>query len=286
MAKYLILLLASTLAFFEATIAQAQNRVTTPEGFQFIWHKKTESAAKPQPGDYVYFHGYIKDGEIVVRSSREEGAEPKLEIPVANTDQEVNPIESALRLMSPGDSLTVLIALSADQKQTMGFTNDTLNYDVVLVRIETKEEYEAALSMVKEKEAKIAANIQATAEQYRSGKLKDKLQTTASGLKYLIHEAGKGAKAVAGNIVSVHYYGILEDGKAFDNSFSRGEPISFELGTGQVIPGWDEGLALLQVGAKATLFIPSELAYGEQGSPPVIPANALLIFYVELVSAQ
>ncbi|MFM9951914.1 MAG: FKBP-type peptidyl-prolyl cis-trans isomerase, partial [Saprospiraceae bacterium] len=76
------------------------------------------------------------------------------------------------------------------------------------------------------------------------------------------------------------------DGKMFDSSFGRGEPIEFPLGVGQVIPGWDEGLSLLKQGGKATLFIPYQLAYGDAGSPPVIPPKAELIFYVEVVKAQ
>ncbi len=108
-------------------------------------------------------------------------------------------------------------------------------------------------------------------------------QTTNSGLQYYIIEEGTGPQAKAGDMVSVHYYGYLKEGETrFDDSFSRGEPIQFPLGSGQVIPGWEEGIALLKEGSKAKLVIPYALAYGEQGRGPIPPA-ADLVFDVELV---
>jgi len=109
---------------------------------------------------------------------------------------------------------------------------------------------------------------------------------TASGLYYVVEKEGTGAKAVAGKKVSVHYAGSLTDGSEFDNSFKRGQPIEFQLGVGQVIQGWDEGIALMSEGAKYKLIIPYQLAYGENGRPPVIPAKAALIFDTELIKVQ
>jgi len=107
---------------------------------------------------------------------------------------------------------------------------------------------------------------------------------TASGLFYQINTEGSGEKPTTGNTVKVHYKGELLDGTVFDSSFKRNEPIEFNLGIGQVIPGWDEGIALLNQGAKATFIIPSDLAYGSAGAGGVIPPNATLKFEVELVS--
>jgi FKBP-type peptidyl-prolyl cis-trans isomerase len=109
---------------------------------------------------------------------------------------------------------------------------------------------------------------------------------TASGLEYIEIEAGTGAQAQAGKTVSVHYTGKFQDGKVFDSSISRGEPISFPLGQGRVIKGWDEGIALMKVGGKAQLIIPPELGYGERGAGGVIPPNATLVFDVELVAVK
>jgi len=106
--------------------------------------------------------------------------------------------------------------------------------------------------------------------------------TTASGLKVIFSERGEGEQAVAGNVVKVHYVGKLEDGTEFDNSVKRGEPIAFPLGQGQVIKGWDEGIAMMRVGDKATLIIPPSIGYGERDMG-TIPANSTLYFDVELV---
>jgi FKBP-type peptidyl-prolyl cis-trans isomerase len=105
-------------------------------------------------------------------------------------------------------------------------------------------------------------------------------------LKITDHVVGTGAEAVKGKTVQVHYAGRLEDGTEFDNSFKRGEPIRFRLGVGQVIEGWDKGIAGLKVGGKRTLVIPSEMGYGEDGAGDDIPPNATLIFEVELVAVS
>src|SRR5436309_1781308 len=105
---------------------------------------------------------------------------------------------------------------------------------------------------------------------------------TKSGLKIIEVAPGDGG-AKAGDVVWVHYTGTLTDGKKFDSSLDRGEPIRFVLGKKQVIAGWDEGIAGMKVGEKRTLIIPAELGYKEQGSPPTIPPNAELHFDVELI---
>ena len=96
--------------------------------------------------------------------------------------------------------------------------------------------------------------------------------------------SGAGAVPKRGASVTVHYTGWLTDGAKFDSSVDRDEPFSFVLGTGQVIQGWDEGVAGMRVGDKVRLTIPPEQAYGEQGYPGAIPPNATLIFEVELLS--
>ena len=109
---------------------------------------------------------------------------------------------------------------------------------------------------------------------------------TESGLRYQIIQKGSGAQASQGKNISVHYKGQLADGRVFDSSYDRKQPIDFTVGVGQVIKGWDEGLQLLQVGDKARLVIPSHLAYGSQGAGGVIPPDATLIFDVELMAVK
>jgi FKBP-type peptidyl-prolyl cis-trans isomerase FkpA len=107
--------------------------------------------------------------------------------------------------------------------------------------------------------------------------------TTASGLQYEEITVGSGATAKAGNLVSVHYTGWLTDGKKFDSSKDRNEPFDFNLGAGQVIKGWDEGVQGMQVGGVRKLTIPPALGYGARGAGGVIPPNATLIFEVEFL---
>ena len=111
----------------------------------------------------------------------------------------------------------------------------------------------------------------------------NKIVTTNSGLKYEILKEGDGAVAKAGDKVKVHYTGWLTDGKKFDSSVDRGQPFQFNLGAGQVIKGWDEGVAGMKVGEKRKLTIPPDLGYGARGAGGVIPPNATLIFEVELL---
>jgi FKBP-type peptidyl-prolyl cis-trans isomerase FkpA len=114
--------------------------------------------------------------------------------------------------------------------------------------------------------------------------------TTASGLKYEDHKVGTGAEAVKGKTVAVHYTGWLDEkgakGKQFDSSRGRGMPIEFVLGTGRVIPGWEEGIAGMKVGGTRTLMIPAKLGYGSRGAGDAIPPNANLIFDVELMNVK
>jgi len=109
---------------------------------------------------------------------------------------------------------------------------------------------------------------------------------TENGLKIQDIKTGDGGEAENGNTVTAHYTGMLLDGTKFDSSLDRGTPFSFQLGSGQVIAGWDRGVLGMKAGGKRKLTIPPDLAYGEQGIPGAIPPNATLIFEIELLSVQ
>jgi len=152
-------------------------------------------------------------------------------------------------------------------------------------KFDAKEVFETGKAKIKENNVAYEANKKAEAEKAFEA-LKEGMEKTDSGLYYKINKKGTGAKAEKGNTVAVHYAGKLTDGTEFDNSFKRGEPIEFPVGTGMVIQGWDQGILLLNEGDEATFLIPPALGYGERGAGGVIPGGAWLIFDVQLVKAK
>lgn len=186
-----------------------------------------------------------------------------------------------LLLMSPGDSAEVLVfgeRMKAIPNAIYG-PEDTLIYRIRMEKvIQTRKQREES----PDREAEIARMVEESAKAYNSGKLASILQTTSSGLQYIFHRVGNGSQPRIDDKVEAHYYGALLDGKSFDSSFKRKEPIVFQLGAKQVIQGWEEGIGYMKEGGAATFFIPASLAYGSIGSPPNIPPDATLVFYVEL----
>jgi len=150
------------------------------------------------------------------------------------------------------------------------------------------ESFDAAAVFAKKDEAKAVAEAKAKEEQAKQlAEHTVGFTQTESGLYYMMIQKGKGdATPQKGQGVSVHYKGMLLDGKVFDSSYNRNQPLDFNVGVGQVIPGWDEGIMLLKVGDKARFVIPSDLAYGAAGAGGVIPPNAALIFDVELMAIK
>lgn len=150
----------------------------------------------------------------------------------------------------------------------------------------SEEELNEAYDAVKEKrmqfEKERAEKYQDLCKEFLDqNKEREGVLVTDSGLQYEILENGDGAKPSAEQVVKVHYHGSFIDGQVFDSSVTRNEPAEF--GVTEVIAGWTEALKLMSVGAKWRLFVPPHLGYGEMGSPPTIPANAVLIFEVHLI---
>jgi peptidylprolyl isomerase len=120
----------------------------------------------------------------------------------------------------------------------------------------------------------------------KASAMEEKMEKTASGLQYVDTKVGTGASPQTGQTAVVHYTGWLVDGKKFDSSKDRGQPFTFAVGRGQVIKGWDEGVATMKVGGVRKLIIPPELGYGARGAGGVIPPNATLTFEVELLEIR
>jgi FKBP-type peptidyl-prolyl cis-trans isomerase len=171
---------------------------------------------------------------------------------------------------------------------------DYVKYFLKIYGIKSKEAFQKEM-MEQEKKAQDEMAVKAKkAEAEESGKMEEYVKssgitftTTATGLRYIITQKKDGVQAKAGDSVTVHYTGKFLDGKVFDSSLNRNEPFQFVLGTNSVIKGWDEGLALLKKGEKATLLIPSTLGYGATGAGNgVIPPFSPLVFEVELLDIK
>lgn len=157
-----------------------------------------------------------------------------------------------------------------------------------IVRVGTNAEsfnaVEAFRTFEGSRDKRVAADRDAASAEL--DKLSAGFEETKSGLRYQIIQKGTGIAAEKGKTVSVHYKGQLADGTVFDSSYKRNAPLDFQVGVGQVIAGWDEGICLLNVGDKARLVIPSDLGYGAAGAGGVIPADAILVFDVELMDVK
>jgi peptidylprolyl isomerase len=237
--------------------------VATESGLKYIiWKDGAEGADQAVSGDKVSVHyaGRLSTGEAFDNSY--DRGKP-FEFPLGQ-GRVIKGWDEGIAHLHVGDSATLIIPAdlgygAADRPNIPA--NSTLIFDVQLMDVTKKV-------MPKRYEV--------------DGKEK---QMTASGLEYIKINETEGMQAEAGKTVSVHYSGYLLDGTMFDSSVERGQPISFPLGQGRVIKGWDEGIALLKVGEMAQLTIPSNLAYGERATGP-IPANSILIFDVELVGVK
>lgn len=257
----------------------------------------TDQAGDPaKEGDYVYFRYHVKSKDSLIFSSSMQTPVIKFKLPKIEKAEPKNaqPITEALSLMSKGDSTVVYQVLDEEMKKNINIPGvEKLEFHVFLEDIKDEAAYKAEMDaeqavlaekakVLQEQAVAIGEKAKSILADYKAKKLDASIITTPSGLKYLIHEAGNGPKMEAGKPATVNYYGMLMDGTRFDDSWSRGQAFTFPLGQGQVIKGWDEGVSNLNAGAKATLFIPSDLAYGKDGSPPVIPGDSELMFYIEV----
>ena len=198
-------------------------------------------------------------------------------------------VEEGFAMMSPGDSMTFYCVADSIFNKTFGAelppyikSGSKLRFDVKLKSFISRADYD---NLVNAKNEKLKNTEMIEIQNY----LKDQninVQSTQSGLYYVEVVKGKGSRAENGKTVSVHYTGMFTDGKKFDSSLDRNDPLVFALGEGAVIPGWEEGISMMNVGGKARLVIPSNLAYGPQGSSGVIPPYSPLVFEVELLEVK
>ncbi len=256
-------------------------------------------------GEVMTFHWQIKNGEdSVFADTRTQGPGMPIVLPLMEPSMKGG-LENALAMMSPGDS--GVFKINADSLFTNSFQQplppfikpgSMITFFISVDKVQSKAEAEADYMKMMEKQMKEAQVKSAEQIKVDDKKIQAYIQEnnltdvkkTDSGIYYKVTEAGKGPQAKAGDEVAVHYTLSFLNGKQLETSInnpnSKGEPFSFKLGQGQVIKGWDEGIAQLQEGSKAILLVPSPLAYGDQERGPDMPANSILRFDVELVDVK
>lgn len=245
-------------------VMNGPDTLVTPSGLRYVILKHTGGSEKPKNGDKVSVHyrGKLADGTEFDNSfKRGEPFEFQL-----GMGKVIKGWDEGIALLGVGDSAMLIIppSLGYGDRNIGGIpANSTLYFEVTLVKI-------------KEPVFTTEYHWQNQPE-----------HTTASGLKYYIVKEGTGIQAYSGADVKVHYTGYLNDGKIFDSSVLREEPIEFKVGVGMVIRGWDEGILLMRQGAKYRFVIPANLAYGDQEvGGGLIPAGSTLTFDCELVSVK
>lgn len=260
--------------------------IKTEHGFRFFNHTN-KGGVKPQPGETVSVQTYTYIGDSLMASSQKSFGGPREYnlFPKENLPKRVPALYDAVLLMGEGDSATIYEPIDTFlRKFVPASLKDAkeVRYELVLVDVITQAEKDKAKAEAEASYQAVQNKTQSTVQDYVAGKLNSQLTTTASGLKVLIVDKGDGPAVKTGEGIKTHYYGCLTNGKMFDNSYQRGEAFSFPAGVGQMIPGYDEGVMLLNHGGKAFFFIPAKLGYGDQPTGE-IPANSELVFYVEIL---
>jgi FKBP-type peptidyl-prolyl cis-trans isomerase FkpA len=264
-----------------------KNKVTVTEsGLKYQMHKHDEKGKKAKMGDILTMHLLLKvtsPKDSVMNDTYKAGSPLKI---VLQPSGFKGSFEEGLAMMAEGDSATFFVSadsLFGKQMQPMPpfiTKGSDLKFTVTLIKAQSKDDFMKAMETHKVDQAKVDAKK--IADYVAQNKLTN-VQTTASGLSYVILQQGTGPAPAKGNIVSVTYTGKLTNGKVFDSTEKGGgQPFQFPVGMGQVVPGWDEGFMKLNKGTKAILILPSGLGYGAQSPGPGIPEDAVLIFDVEL----
>ncbi|QKZ12052.1 FKBP-type peptidyl-prolyl cis-trans isomerase [Spirosoma sp. KUDC1026] len=272
--------------------ACGKNRVqVTENGLKYQIHEQSDNERKGKVGDILTMHlTLLNNKDSVLRDTHKEGApfQMLLQVPPFKGSY-----EEGLTMLSKGDSATFYV--SADSLFTRAMQplppgvekGSDIGIAVKVMNIQTEDEYKKSQAADFEKQKAIDAKI--VDDYVAKNGLAGKGQKSPSGLFMVTTQPGSGPTPKPGDVVLVHYTGKLLDGKVFDSSLTNpqmgGKPAQLQIGVGMVIPGWDEGVMKMHKGEKATLVIPSTLAYGPRGNQGIAP-NSVLTFDIELVDIQ
>ncbi len=289
-----ILLIPALLFIFFLSSCTDDSYKQTETGLTYKFHDNNKGD-KPSVDDIakIDFNYRYPADSVFFSSSQNQGSAYVRVIP----SEYEGDIYEALRMMAAGDSASFMFDANNFFSVTMGamsvpeFINpeDSIYVDIVMHEFFNEEEYEAYMQKQREEQMEEQENASMNETKILDEYLDEQnidVQPEESGLIIIVEEEGSGPKPEPGQNVKVHYTGMVLDGTVFDSSVERGEPIEFTLGSGQVIPGWDEGISKINVGSKARLIIPSHLAYGDKARSELIQPFSTLIFDIELISAE
>lgn len=263
----------------------------TSDGLMYKMVKDEPGDDHPAVDDIVKLHVNIHIGDSTLLSSRKMNRNEPFEFPLMK-GMFASDWLNGIPLLTAGDSAVFYVPVDTAKKYAEGQfppfakSGDTVIYEVQFVSFQSASE-------AKEKEEAASKEQMDADDQKLQAYFQEKglnPQKTESGLYYVIDREGKGPQIERGQKVTVNYTGTNLEGKPFDSNtdpqFNHVEPFSFNVGVGQVIPGWDEGVMLLKEGSKARFFIPSPLAYGQRDMGPDMGANAILVFNVEVKKVE
>jgi FKBP-type peptidyl-prolyl cis-trans isomerase FkpA len=305
--KKLVVFSVGCLAFANSSFAQNQSFVSQPitlgktvngwtevsNGLQFrIW--KDVPGDKPQVGDFITIHTRARVGDSVLFSSRQANNNEPFELQIRPPQQPRFDLMEGFQLLSEGDSATfrmpldTVLALGAPELPWMK-KGGVMWFDQDVVIVKQKKQADAFKEKAQKGRAQMIADSIAINKYFKANNITG-AKRHPSGLYYKINKPGTGDTAKSGQKVTVNYTGKTIEGKTFDSNvdttFKHVQPFSFTLGQGQVIAGWDVGVSLLKKGSKATLYIPSPMAYGERSPSAEIPKNGILVFDVEVTNLE
>ena len=263
----------------------------TESGLYYKYLIHNEISKKPVVGDVITIKMVYRTEDTVLFDNRKNPTLERMQLikPIYNGD-----INEGLAMLGEGDSATFIVNADSFFFHNMQLTQlppfiksrSIIYFDIKTINIQTKDDFEKEQKVIQYQHEEKMLGLKEQETEDLNKFLRENnvtIEPTPSGLYFIEHKKGRGPKAVHGNKVKVHYKGTLTNGIKFDSSYDREEPFEFTLDVGEVIAGWDEGIAMMNEGGKATLIIPSHLAYDDRGSADIIPPYATLVFYIELI---